>query len=67
MIAEKKATGWSDEEIALRLEKRAFYPGIFFVPKISRCEYIRAHQHEDDPGDLLNRAMPRPAENSTAL
>ena len=57
LIAEKRAAGWTDEDIAARLEMRAFYPGIFFVPEVSRWEYIKAHQHEDDPGDVLNQAL----------
>lgn len=42
LIAEKKAAGWSDEDIAARLEMPAFYPGIFFVPEVSRWEHIKA-------------------------
>lgn len=57
LITEKKTAGWTDEEIAERLEMRAFYPGVFFVPEVSRWEYIKAHQHDDDPGDVLNQAL----------
>jgi len=68
LIAEKKATGWSDEEIADRLKLPMFYPGIFFVPEVSRWEYIKANQHVDDPGDLLNQAlMNLEQENRSAL
>ena len=57
LIAEKKAAGWTDEDIEARLEMPTFYPGIFFVPEVSRWDYIKAHQHDDDPGDVLNQAL----------
>jgi type I restriction enzyme M protein len=68
LIAEKKSAGWSDEDIAARLERPTFYPGIFFVPEVSRWEYIKSRQHVDDPGDLLNQAlMNLERENLSAL
>lgn len=57
LIEQKKKAGWTDEEIAARLEMPTFYPDIFFVPEVSRWEYIKAHQHDDDPGDVLNQAL----------
>src|SRR5947207_2233564 len=57
LIAERKAAGWTDQEIEERVKRAQFYPGIFFVPEVSRWEYIVRDQHQNDVGELLNKAL----------
>lgn len=57
LIAERKAAGQPDDEIAQRAELPRFYPGIFFVPEVSRWEHIVRNQHQNDVGELLNVAL----------
>jgi type I restriction enzyme M protein len=57
LIAERKAAGWTDAEIAECVERPQFYPDIFFVPEMSRWNHIARNQHENDVGELLNTAL----------
>ncbi len=57
LIADRKAAGGTDAEIAERVERPQFYPNIFFVPEISRWDHVVRTQHQDDVGELLNTAL----------
>lgn len=69
LIKKWTAQGKSEEEAKRMAEAPLFYKGeSFYVPQVSRWEYIRAHSREKNVGNLLNKALSElERHNSAAL